>query len=56
MNSILRFVKSGSISSSTSSRLRQLTATHGFDGTKWNFGVFETTVTTSALPAFARIS
>jgi hypothetical protein len=46
----------GAMSTSISPRLRQLTATQGFDGTKWCFGVFEITVSVSPGRSFSRIS
>ena len=41
---------------SMSDRFRQLTATHGLLGTKWNRGLLETTVTLSSRRASSRIS
>ncbi len=37
-------------------RLRQRTATQGFDGTNWKFGPFPTTVTRSLLRSWLFIS
>ena len=37
-------------------RLRQPTATHGLEGTKWKFSTFETTVTSWSLPNASFIS
>jgi hypothetical protein len=47
MKAIFFFASSGAISTSISPRLRQSTATQGFDGVKWCFALFEITVSVS---------
>ena len=48
MNSIPFFCMTGARSTVMSSRSRQPTAIQGFEGTKWYFGSFVTTVTLSS--------
>src|SRR5574340_1515990 len=56
MKSIFFLLRMGSIGSSMSARVRQLTPTQGLEGTKWKLGVLEMTVMRSSTRAFSRIS